>query len=122
MMPPKKHPSLQKSFYYAFEGLKTAFVMERNFKVMLVFALLAIIAAFILKLSALAWALLLIVIGMVLSAELLNTAIETTVDLVSPEYHELAKRAKDIAAAGVVIFAFISVIVGLIIFIDAFLQ
>jgi len=61
----------------------------------------------------LSWASLTLTIGSVLVAELLNTAAETLVDLVSPEYHPLAKRAKDMMAGAVLVMAITSVVVGL---------
>jgi diacylglycerol kinase len=63
----------------------------------------AVSVAGFLRLPPLAWAVLVLVIAFVLVAELLNTAVEAVVDLVSPERHELAKRAKDVAAAAVLI-------------------
>ena len=69
--------------------------------------------------DALSWAIVLLCCGVVISAELVNTAIETTIDLVSPEFHPLAGRAKDIAAAAVWVLATIVAIVGIIVFVRA---
>jgi diacylglycerol kinase len=91
-------------------------------KVHVVVALLAIIAAAVLRLSALEWAIVLILIALVFAAELLNTAVEAIVDLASPEQHPLAKVAKDVAAAFVLVLALVSVVVGLILYISAFLR
>jgi undecaprenol kinase len=60
-----------------------------------------VVAGALLRLPPLGWAVVALAIGLVLAAELLNTALEAVVDLVSPDDHPLAKRAKDVAAAGV---------------------
>ncbi len=72
--------------------------------------------------SATEWVLLLLVMGGVLTAETLNTAIERTVDLVTEDFHPLAKRAKDIGAASVFIFCIIAIIIGAIIFVPYFIN
>ena len=79
-------------------------------------ALIVSILAFVFKLNGTEWAILLLTMGLVISCELINTAIEATVDLVTEEYHPLAKVAKDTAAAAVFVFAIVAVIVGIIIF------
>ena len=79
------------------------------------------IFGFIFKINKYEWAILVLTIGLVISCELVNTAIEAVVDLVTEEYHPLAKVAKDTAAAAVLIFAFVAVIVGLIIFVPKIL-
>ena len=84
--------------------------MRKNF-------LLVIIAGVIFDLNAIEWIICVILFGLVISLELINTAIETTVDLAMPEINEKAKLAKDIAAGAVLVSAIVSVIVGLIIFI-----
>ena len=79
--------------------------------------MLVIIAGVIFDLNAIEWIICVILFGLVISLELINTAIETTVDLAMPEINEKAKLAKDIAAGAVLVSAIVSVIVGLIIFI-----
>lgn len=103
MIPGSKenHPSFRKSFGFAFQGFRFAVLSERNIKVMLAGFALAVVLGLVAGLDAVRWAIVLLCCGVVLCAELLNTAIETVVDLVSPEYHPLAGRAKDIAAAAV---------------------
>lgn len=103
------------SFRFAFEGIKSTFKTERNFRIHLVAAILVIVWAWILKIPTWDFALLLIVIALVLCAELLNTAIEAVIDLVSPEWHPLAKVAKDTAAGAVLVSAVFAVAVGLVI-------
>ena len=80
----------------------------------------ALIAGSVLKLDALSWILIILCIGLVLFAELVNTSIEAIVDLATQELHPLAKRAKDIAAASVFTLSVTSAIVGIIVFVRAF--
>ena len=112
----KKRKRLRNSFKYAFEGIKEAWKTEQNLKIHFIIMLLVIIAGFIFKLSAIEWIMCLLLFALVISLELINTAIETTVDIAMPEINEKAKFAKDIAAGAVLFSAIISVIVGLIIF------
>lgn len=78
---------------------------------------LVVIAAFYFQLSAVEWCIILFCIGSVISAELLNTSLEVTVDIASPKIQEKAGLAKDIAAAAVLLAALFSAIIGLIIFV-----
>ena len=105
------------SFKYAFAGLKTVFKTEQNFLFDFIFGILTIIIGFLLKLSTIEFIVVILAIGLVLSLELINTAIEYTVDMAMPEIHPLAKSAKDISAAGVLIGAFIALVIGIIIYI-----
>ena len=110
------HPSFIRSFGYAIEGFVTAVRTERNIKVMLALGIAAVIAGIVLKIDLLSWCLVALCIGMVLFAELINTAVEAVVDLATTEFHPLAKRAKDIAAASVYTLSITAAIVGLIVF------
>ena len=83
--------------------------------------LLVIIAGIVLKITQAEWIVCIILFGFVITIELINTAIETTVDIAMPNINERAKLAKDISAGAVLISAIISVIVGLIIFIPKIL-
>lgn len=112
----KDHPSFIRSFGYAIEGFVTAVRTERNIKVMLALGIAAVIAGIVLKIDLLSWCLVALCIGMVLFAELINTAVEAVVDLATTELHPLAKRAKDIAAASVYTLSITAAIVGLIVF------
>lgn len=109
------------SFTYPVKGLKYAYRNEQNLAVDVGMALVVIIFGFIFKLSAGEWAVLMITIGLVLSMELVNTAIEATIDLITEEYHPLAKVAKDTSAAAVFVIAIAAVIVGIIIFLPKIL-
>ena len=105
------------SFKYAFEGIKSAFKTEQNMKIHLSFLILVIIFGIILKISKAEWIICIILIGFVISLELINTSIENTVDLITIEKNPKAKLIKDVSAGAVLIAAITSAIVGLIIFI-----
>lgn len=118
----KKTKKLINSFKYAISGIITSFKTERNMKIHILVMILVIIAGIIFKLSLLDWIILVIMFGLVISAELFNTAIETTIDMITKEKNEKAKIAKDVAAGAVLVLAVASVIVGLIIFIPKILD
>lgn len=113
----KKRKRLINSFKYAFEGIQEAWKTEQNLKIHFMIMFLVIIAGIVLKISAIEWIICLVLFGLVISLELVNTAIETTVDIAMPEINEKAKFAKDIAAGAVLFSAIISAIIGLIIFV-----
>ena len=112
----KKDP-LHKSFGYAFEGIFTCIRNERNMKIHITVAALVVIAGWILGLSITEWCICLGLFGLVMALELVNTAVEAVVDLVTTERHPLAKTAKDTAAGAVLIAAIMAAIVGLLIFV-----
>ena len=89
---------------------------------MLCGAAFAVVMGLVLQIDLISWAIVLLCIGVVLAAELINTAIETVVDLVSPEYHPLAGHAKDIAAAAVYVLSFLVALVGLAVFANALIN
>lgn len=101
---------------YAVEGLRYATRTQRHMRIHWVASALAVAAAAWLGFSGTEWAVLALLIAGVLSAELLNTAVECVVDLVSPEQHPLAKAAKDTAAAAVLVIAAAAVVIGAILF------
>jgi undecaprenol kinase len=112
----KKPIPLLSSFSFAILGIRTAIKQERNIRIHLSISLIVIIFGLIFSITAIEWVLLLITIGGMISLEILNTAIERAVDLVTLDFHPLAKQAKDLAAGAVFSFAIISVIIGIIIF------
>lgn len=114
-MKPETHFNFIQSFKCAFDGLRYAVATQRNFRFHLVAAILVSAAAYFLKVSTTAWAVLILTINNVLVVELINTAIEVMVDLVSPEYHPLAKKVKDLAAGAVLLVAIASIVVGLVV-------
>ncbi len=113
---------LLKSFAYAIDGFLYAVRSQRNMRIHVFVAVCALLAGLLLQLHALEWGIIILCIGLVLSAECMNTALEALVDLVSPERHELAKRAKDCAAAAVLVLAVMAVVVGLIVYVCAYLR
>jgi len=106
-----------RSFGYAGSGIRAVFGSEVNMKIHLAVVLLVLVGGFVFQISITEWMVCLLCFGLVLGAEMMNTAIETVVDLVSPEQHPLAGRAKDIAAGAVLICAIVSVVLGMLIFI-----
>lgn len=100
-------------FHYAFSGLWYALRTQRNVKVHVVIACLAVAMGIVLRISAVEFAMIFVAITGVFIAEMFNTVIELCVDLVSPAYHPLAKIAKDVAAGAVLLSAILSVIIGL---------
>lgn len=112
-----KSKNIISSFKYAFEGLFYGFKTTRNLKIDLGFAILVVIFGFIFKISLLEWIVVVMCIGLVMSLELVNTAIEEAVNLAMPNIHPVAKISKDVAAGAVLLAAIFSTVVGLIIFI-----
>ena len=108
--------SFLESFGHAVNGISYTANHERNFLIELVFAIMVVIAAYLFKVSIIEWAILVLTMGIVLALEIINTSIERSVDLVTKEYKELAKIAKDAAAGAVLIMSIFSVVIGIIIF------
>lgn len=104
------------AFRCASEGIRYAFTTQRNLKIHLVFAIAAVALGFALQVSEAAWLAIVLCIVSVTSLEVVNTAIESVVDMVSPEWHELARRAKDCAAGAVYIAAIGSLVVAAIVY------
>lgn len=105
------------SFKHAIRGIRMVLKSERNMQIHLIFVLLVTVFGFLFNISPEEWMFCLLAFGLVMGAEMMNTAVETIVDLVSPDYHPLAGRAKDIAAGAVLITAIVAAITGLIIFV-----
>jgi diacylglycerol kinase len=105
-----------KSFVYALRGIFASLAEQRNLKVQLLVALITVGAGFYFDISSTEWALVLLTIGLVIGLEMLNTAIEKVVDLVTQEWDPLAGKAKDMAAGAVLVASIIAVIVGVIVF------
>lgn len=104
------------TFGNAFRGISAAYKSEKNLKIHLFISALAVLLGFMLKISIFEWGLLVLTISSVFMAEMLNTALEYLVNLVSPNYHQFAKKSKDIGAAAVFIAVIGSIIIGIIIF------
>lgn len=108
--------SLLKAFGCAGSGIAYAFLSQRNLKIHLAFAIAAIVLGFLLRISEAGWLAIILCIALVSSLEVVNTAIESVVDLVSPEWHILAKHAKDCAAGAVYLAAIASLAVAAVVF------
>ena len=107
--------SLWSSFHHAFRGIGYCLQSQRNCRIHTAAAAVVIVVGLWLHLPATEWAILVVSIGTVWAAEMANTAVESAVDLASPEHHDLARIAKDSAAAAVLCTALTSVVVGLMI-------
>ena len=101
------------SFHYSWDGIKYAFKYEQSMFIHVLVTLLVVICGIIFKLNFHEWLLCIVLIGLVIATELINTAIEAVVDLACPEIHPLAKTAKDTAAAAVFVFAITAFLCGL---------
>lgn len=113
---------LIKSFSYAIDGIRYAFRYEQNIIVHFIATAIVVIAGILLKISYIEWLICFIVIGLVIATELINTAIEALVDLVTSDIHPLAKVAKDTASGAVLVFASVAVFIGGMIFIPKILE
>ena len=109
------------SFGFAFKGLFDLIKTQTNAKIHLLTAVFVLVLGVYFKITSIEWCLCIFAISSVLAAEALNTALEFLTDLVSPDYHVLAGKTKDVAAAGVLITAIGTAIVGLLIFLPKFL-
>lgn len=105
-----------KSFSFAVIGLKEFFKTQHNAWIEFFAGLIVILAAYYFNVTQTEWILLIFAIALVLTAEMLNTAIEYLTDLVSPEFNEKAGKVKDLASAAVLISAIAACITGILIF------
>ena len=112
---------LIKSFGYAFNGIRRMIVQEQNAKIHLLAILIVAITGFYFHLSATEWMVIVVVSGGVLTAEAINTSIETLSNTISPTYNQKIKQVKDFAAGAVLVATLTSIIVGLIVFLPKLL-
>ena len=117
-----QNQSLFQSFKCAGEGIVVLLKSERNFRIDIFFALLAIFVSFLLRLDTIQFAVILICCAVVLGLEALNSALEATVDVACSEINPVAKKAKDMAAGAVLIVACFAVSIGLLIFVKQALE
>ena len=110
-----------RSFGYAFEGWWWVIKSQHNAWIHAVASVVVFIVGLWLRISPLEWSLIVLAVTIVWMAEFMNTAIEAIVDMVSPDFHPLAKVAKDVAAAGVLIGAGGAVLIALLIFVPKLL-
>ena len=118
----EKKPPLRKTFGYAFEGILTGIRKERNMRIHTAAMILVVFFGTVLGLSATEWCICLVLFGLVMALELVNTAVEAVVDLVTEERKPLAKIAKDTAAGAVLIAAIVAAVIGCIIFLPKILE
>ena len=107
---------------FALQGMKQFFSRDRNGQIQMVIGITAIILGFTVSLTPFQWLLVLFCIGLVISLEMINSAIERFCDLVTTEFHPGIKIIKDVAAGAVLVASITSLIIGLIIFIPALVQ
>lgn len=117
-----KNKKLINSFKYAFSGIKTCIYKERNIKIHISIMFLVIISGMVLDINIYEWLVCLVLFGAVISAEMINTAIETVVDMITLKNDPLAKQAKDISAGAVLVLAIFSSLIGLIIFLPKIIK
>lgn len=110
------HAKFRESAGHAMDGISYTISHERNFRIEIIAACLVTAFSYFLKVSVIEWCILLLTISLVLVLEMVNTAIERTVDLVTKDYYELAKNAKDVAAGAVLVASMFSVVLGILIF------
>ncbi len=113
---------LSGSLRNAFSGIATLLKLERNAKIHLFILVLVIVAGVLLKISPAHWIAVSLAAGFVIAAEAFNTSIEALCDAVKPEFDPGIRKAKDLAAAGVLISAITSVVTGLIVFVPALVR
>lgn len=106
-----------KSFGYSIDGLKYAYKYEQSMLIHVIATIAVITVNLLLKVTGIEWLITLLAIGMVLSAELINTAIEAVVDLVTLEIHPLAKIAKDCGSSATFVLALMAAAIGLVVYI-----
>lgn len=109
---PYKNRTFFDSFRYAFQGVCTVFQEERNMRFHVLSTIAIILVSLFLSLTKNEWLWILLVCFLVIVMEIWNTVIENTIDMVSPDYHPLAKKVKDMAAAAVLFTSIFSVLIG----------
>jgi diacylglycerol kinase (ATP) len=117
----KSDYALTHAFRCAGEGIAYAVASQRNLKIQCAAAVIVVVLGFAFRIDAASWLAIVLCIGAVIAAECANTAMESAIDLVSPEWNILAKRAKDAAAGAVLVLSFMSVAVGCIVFVPRIL-
>lgn len=117
-----KNKKLTNSIKYAGQGLKTAYANERNFRIHCAAMVITIFIGILFHISLLEWTIVFLAIGLVFATELVNTAIEKMVDMITKEYSEEAKIVKDISAGAVLIAAIAAMFAGAAIFAKPFLR
>ena len=110
------------SIKHALHGIIGGIKEEKNFRIMLICFGLVLTANIFFKVTSTEWAITLICSGLVLSSELINSAVEKTIDFITDDFHHLAGAAKDYSAGAALITSIVSLIVGLIIYLPYFIK
>ncbi len=110
-----RQPSFLRSVSHAWAGLIHTFLTQQNARLHVIAALAAVALAAWLQVDSIRWAILLLTIGAVCAGETINTTVEALVDLLSPEWHERAKVAKDVSAGAVLLLGITAIAVGLLV-------
>ena len=113
---------VMKRFSDAFNGIFHAIKSQKNMKIHITAAIVVISCGFFFKVSPIEWSILIITIGLVIAAEIFNTAIEWFCDFVEPNHHEKIGLIKDAAAGAVLVLSIAAFAVGLIIFLPKILN
>ena len=113
---------LGNAFKYSFEGLKYAYCKEQSMLIHIVILALALTGGFCLNINGTEWLFIILLMGFIAGLELINTSIEATIDLISPEIHPLAKIAKDTASAAVFILSMTGIVGAIVIFLPKILE
>ena len=117
-----KTHSVLGSFSHTIDGVKTALKNEPNLRIHFIAAIATLVFGYYLKLTTLEFAVVILAIGFVIALELINTSLEALVDIVSPEIRELAKNAKDVAGASVLIGSLSAAGVAAFVFVPRIMQ
>ena len=112
----KNKYSLKESFEFAFDGFRYALQTQRNLRFQLIVAVIVITTSTFLPMELIEWAIIFLLISLVIVAEILNTAIEKTIDLIVNHVDSTAKTVKDLSAAAVLFIALTAVVVGVFIY------
>ncbi len=111
-----KRFSVKQSFQFAFEGFHYAIQTQRNLRLQLITAIIVLFVSTFLPMQRLEWVIIFLLIGLVIVAEILNTAIEKTIDMIEERYDPVAKTVKDLSAAAVLFISITAAIIGAIIY------
>lgn len=112
----------KKSFFHAIDGIIYAIKEEHNMIIIFICMILAIFAGITFKISVTEWLFMILIIGLVIASELINTAIEATIDLITLENHPLAKIAKDTASSATLVFSITAFIGAIILFVPKLIE
>jgi diacylglycerol kinase (ATP) len=111
-----KSRTLLESFNFAFEGIIHALKTQRNMRLHFLVTVAVLLASLLFKIKKTEFLILVMAIALVIVTEMLNTAVEVTIDLITPEYHPLAAVAKNVAAGAVLVAAVVALVVGYLVF------